>query len=276
MIIRAKFDGRCRTCKTAIQAGDSVDYTPNIKGVRCMACVSETMGSANYNNPTVNTPAGPPSPPPPTGTFGSFKTEQEADDYLRANAAAQIAAAQARQRQQRLEDEDKKRKARAFAATQAQLDAKRKALEDALRGMQNPSGGYSSPKPPQAPPGWWNGAPPPSRTPPLRPTPSPFGPRYSYYEDDEPPAPPPQPWAPPAPPKEEPKPHGLTELTLAALLALEAVVVEFATKGLSKELEGAFEKYQKIKALALNAGTPAEERAALKQALIAAVKLLPF
>ncbi len=62
-------------------------------------------------------------------------------------------------------------------------------------------------------------------------------------------------------------------LTLAALAAMETLIIENALKGITKEAEQAWEKYQKVKSLALNPGTKGEEQNALKQALLLAVKL---
>lgn len=60
---------------------------------------------------------------------------------------------------------------------------------------------------------------------------------------------------------------------LAVLVACERAIVDNAATTLTPELEAAFEKYQKLKALALAGGTAGEGRAALKQALLAAIKL---
>lgn len=88
-----------------------------------------------------------------------------------------------------------------------------------------------------------------------------------------------QPWAapPPAPVSSAPlKPAvkaTLEGLILQALVALEAVILEAAGKQLTPEMESAWTKYEKLKTLALNPSTKGEERAAMKQALIHAVKL---
>ncbi len=62
-------------------------------------------------------------------------------------------------------------------------------------------------------------------------------------------------------------------LVLVALSALEAAIIESATQNLTPEAELGWEKYQKIKALALSPGTKGEEQNAFKLALIQAVKL---
>jgi len=73
--------------------------------------------------------------------------------------------------------------------------------------------------------------------------------------------------APPPPPTYE-------ESALGALLLLEKVMVEKAQKfGVTPELEKSFDKYQKLKAVALRPGTSGEERAALRFAVLEAVKL---
>lgn len=84
-------------------------------------------------------------------------------------------------------------------------------------------------------------------------------------------------WGAPTPPYAAPKPPPskptLSALVLNALAAMEAVIIEVATKNITPEAEKQWEKYQKVKALALNAGTKGEEYSAMKQALVLAVKL---
>lgn len=67
--------------------------------------------------------------------------------------------------------------------------------------------------------------------------------------------------------------HSQNQLALVALAALEALILEMATSCMTPEMDEGWKKLQKIKALALNPGTKGEERAALKQAVIHAVKL---
>ncbi len=67
------------------------------------------------------------------------------------------------------------------------------------------------------------------------------------------------------------------QVRLNALVALEDALVTMAaqsTNGVGAELEKHFDRYQKVKAIALRPGTPGEERAALRLALIEAVKLV--
>ena len=84
-------------------------------------------------------------------------------------------------------------------------------------------------------------------------------------------------FVPPPPPKPQPRsaPTDASQntLALAALVALEALIMEMATSCMTPEMDAAWQKYKKLKALALNPGTPGEERAALKQAVLHAVKL---
>lgn len=77
----------------------------------------------------------------------------------------------------------------------------------------------------------------------------------------------------PTPPRPAPTATSQNHLALAALAALEALIMEMATSQMTPEMDDSWRKYQKIKALALNPGTAGEERAALKQAVIHAVKL---
>jgi hypothetical protein len=58
-----------------------------------------------------------------------------------------------------------------------------------------------------------------------------------------------------------------------ALAVLEEAIIENASTQMTPELEAHWGKVQKLKALALAPGTAEEGRAALKQALIAAIKL---
>ena len=58
-----------------------------------------------------------------------------------------------------------------------------------------------------------------------------------------------------------------------ALLALEEAVITSACTTMTPELSAGWDRVQKLKALALAPGTEQEGRAALKQALIAAIKL---
>lgn len=74
----------------------------------------------------------------------------------------------------------------------------------------------------------------------------------------------------PAPPPVKPT---LTTLTLTALSALEACIIEAASRNITPEQESGWKKYQGLKALALRPGTDAEGQVALKQALLQAVKL---
>ena len=61
---------------------------------------------------------------------------------------------------------------------------------------------------------------------------------------------------------------------LKALTALEEALLTLAEKNLTPELHTAWERYGKLKTLALNPGTQAEGRAALKQAVLTLVKLV--
>jgi hypothetical protein len=83
---------------------------------------------------------------------------------------------------------------------------------------------------------------------------------------------PPPPFRPTPPPAPAAKP-GLSTLALNALVALEALLIEAAVANNSPEKETGWKRYQACKALALGAKTPGEERAALKQAVLQAVKL---
>lgn len=63
------------------------------------------------------------------------------------------------------------------------------------------------------------------------------------------------------------------EAMLRALEALEnALVVKAKKTGITPELEKHFDKYQKLKAVALRPGTPGEERVAFRMAVLEAVK----
>ena len=64
-------------------------------------------------------------------------------------------------------------------------------------------------------------------------------------------------------------------MTLHALVALEdALTAQAAVVGVSDELEKRFERYQKLKSLALRAGTESEARTAMRMTLIEVVKLV--
>lgn len=60
---------------------------------------------------------------------------------------------------------------------------------------------------------------------------------------------------------------------LKVLLACEDAILENAAVQMTPALETEWGKYQKLKALALAGGTEQEARAALRQALIAAIRL---
>jgi hypothetical protein len=67
----------------------------------------------------------------------------------------------------------------------------------------------------------------------------------------------------------------IEQVRLAALAALEdALITIAATNGVNVALEKQFDKYQKLKAVALRPGTSGEELAFLRAALIEAVKLV--
>lgn len=72
-----------------------------------------------------------------------------------------------------------------------------------------------------------------------------------------------------------PRPSTPTEATLDALLALENALVTRARKsGITPEMEKAFQKYQKCKALGLHPQTDGEGRAAIRMAVKALVELV--
>jgi hypothetical protein len=65
------------------------------------------------------------------------------------------------------------------------------------------------------------------------------------------------------------------EAALTALIGLEnAIVVKAKKIGITDELEQKFTRYQKMKVLALRPGTPGEERAAFRMAILEIVKLV--
>ena len=65
------------------------------------------------------------------------------------------------------------------------------------------------------------------------------------------------------------------KLAADALVGMEAALSAFAArKGITPALAAQFERYQKVKALALGVGNPNEQRVALRMALIDAVKMV--
>lgn len=72
-----------------------------------------------------------------------------------------------------------------------------------------------------------------------------------------------------------PAPQTPTDALHAALLAVEtALVLRAKQEGITDSLEKQFARYAKVKAVALRPGTPGEERAAVRRALIDAVNLV--
>lgn len=72
-----------------------------------------------------------------------------------------------------------------------------------------------------------------------------------------------------------PRPNTPTESTLDALLGMEnALVVKARSSGITPEMDKAFQKYQKCKALGLHPQTNNEGRVAIRMAILELVKLV--
>lgn len=171
MIITSKFDSSCKGCGVMTKVGERVQYTPGVKGVKCLQCVANGLTGGG--------------PAPQPGTWGA-----------------------------------QTRSSRSF----------------------------------------W------SSNPPLPKSPS-FKQHFQGSWKVVSPQPPPV-------VRQAPTAQSQNTLAFAALVALEAVILEMPTSAAANpEMDKAWERYQKLKALALNPGTPGEERAALKQAVLTAVKL---
>src|SRR5690606_8223500 len=72
-----------------------------------------------------------------------------------------------------------------------------------------------------------------------------------------------------------PRPSNPIEAAHAAMLALEdALVMKAKTGGITPEIERAFEKYQKLKAMALRPGTDQEGKTALRLSMVELIKMV--